>query len=474
MDLFQRLPRWSVVLVLSAFVVGCTSRPRLIGSRDASGPVAGSRPEGAPGGRGGGTGGAPGDAPPAATGPTFTLPDAGVAPVTPAARPDPGQSCAEEAHQAKIVPVDLLLLVDSSNSMEGLAGLQSKWVTIQMALGAFIRDPRSGGLGVGMQFFPNFDKPCASDGDCVPGLPDLGLLCQDRRVCAGPSVSAPGPRCGILSSRGCAEGTICVAEPAPAKICFASLPPSECELSSYQNPTVPIGSLPAAEAPLLGALGAKGPLGETPMGPAVGGALAYLRAHLGSSPGRKAVLIVASDGVPFGCDSSAMNDIPSIAANLAAAFSETPSIPTHVIGVFAPAEVMMSRPELDKLAAAGGSNQAIILEADADLSQRLQEALDQIRGAALACDFEIPAPSGRIDFARVNVRYSAGGSDENVPYVESPDRCDPVRGGWYYDVVPAMGVPERVLMCGVTCRRFQSAPDGKVELVFGCATQVID
>jgi hypothetical protein len=73
----------------------------------------------------------------------------------------------------------------------------------------------------------------------------------------------------------------------------------------------------------------------------------------------------------------------------------------------------------------------------------------------------------------VNVRYIGSAGGENVPYVERADRCDPMRGGWYYDVPPAMGVPTRILTCDATCRRFNSDQTGKVELVFGCGAQVI-
>ena len=102
-----------------------------------------------------------------------------------------------------------------------------------------------------------------------------------------------------------------------------------------------------------------------------------------------------------------MNDIPAVAANIGAAFTATPSIPTYVIGVFAPSEVVMSQAQLDQLAMAGGTSRAFVLAANDDLTMRLQEALNQIRGAALACEYQIPAPTGgRIDFAKVNVRYT--------------------------------------------------------------------
>ncbi len=231
--------------------------------------------------------------------------------------------------------------------------------------------------------------------------------------------------------------------------------------------------MPGAQEPLLRELNAAIPAGATPMGPGVRGALATLRAHLAANPGRKGALVLASDGLPSG--TCLMNDIPTVAADLGAAFTGPPSIPTYVIGVFAPTEIMTSQVQLDRLAMAGGSTRAFVLAANDDLTMRLQEALNQIRGAALACEYQIPSPTaGRIDFAKVNVRYTSGAGPENIPYVERADRCDPTRGGWYYDTLPAAGAPTRILVCDATCRRFKTEQGGKIDLVFGCGTQLIN
>jgi hypothetical protein len=454
-----------------------------------------------PGGGGPG-GGGPGGASSAGKPPSFVLPDAGTLPPPPAATTPPPQ-CAEEAHRAEIVPLDLLFLVDASSSMRDVAGMSTKWEVAQSALGSFIRDPSSAGLGVGLQFFPA-PKACKDDRDCFPTTVGNGLFCVGYNVCAGSNAPSPAMSCTApgaflpVGNTRCPGGTMCVpagvcsvggddcinigqACPAGGGTCMAGpracrgLPfgMNECDPASHEKPAVPIGPLPMAQRPLLRELNASTPLGGTPMGPAVRGALATLRAHLAANPGRKAALILASDGLPSAaCE---MNDIPAVAASMAAAFAGTPSIPTYVIGVFAPLEVMMSQVQLDQLAQAGGSNKAFILAATADLTMRLQEALNQIRGAALACEYRIPAPTaGRIDFSKVNVRYTGSAGPENIPYVERADRCDPTRGGWYYDTAPTTGAPTRILMCDATCRRFKADQGGKVDLLFGCGTQVIN
>ena len=181
---------------------------------------------------------------------------------------------------------------------------------------------------------------------------------------------------------------------------------------------------------------------EEPAGPAAG------------QPRSQVALVLASDGLPGGCT---RNDIPSIAMDLRPRSWPTPSIPTYVIGVFSRTELARAQPQLDQLAMGGGTNKAFLLTANDDLNMRLLEALNQIRGAALACEYRIPTPDkGDLDFGKVNVRYTSTGVPENIPYVERMDRCDPMRGGWYYDVHPSMGKPTRVMVCPATCTRFKT------------------
>jgi hypothetical protein len=199
--------------------------------------------------------------------------------------------------------------------------------------------------------------------------------------------------------------------------------------------------------------------------------LTQLRAHLAANPGHKVVLVLASDGLPGGCP---LSTIPAVADDLRAALMASPSIPTYVIGVFAMSELNLARPMMERLATSGGTGQPFVVTAANDLTQKLQAALEQIRGAALPCEFTIPAPKmGSIDFGKVNVRYTTSAGADNLLYVETPERCDATRGGWYYDVPPARGMPTRVLVCPATCQRFKGDPTAAVDLLFGCATRVI-
>jgi hypothetical protein len=468
-----------VVAVLTA----ACSEAQLSGPGGKPGATAPERPDGAFPGAGTGV----------------SLPDS----ATMSASPDAAAAqCAAETHKAEIAPLDLMLLLDSSGSMSGAAGMRSKWQTAQAALSSFISDPKSGGLNVGLQFFPPYTT-CTSDGDCLDGASDLGLLCSGRRVCASADAAPTTQRCGpptlIMIGQPyppCPGGTTCqplgtctgngqpcagAGQPCPMgggvcevtpKSCILGGGGHDCEDARYETPAVTIQALPMAERSLIRTLGQKLPIGGTPLGPAVRGVLAHLRARLMADPSRKAALVVTTDGLPEGCQ---RNDIAAVAEDVAAAFKGSLSLPTYVIGVFSANEVAMARPQLDTLAKSGGTNQAFVLTAGEDLNMHLLDALNQIRGAALACEYRIPAmPAGNLDFGKVNVRHLGPAGPENVPYVETMSRCDPARGGWYYDAVPPAGKPSRIIVCPATCASFNAEKSAQVELVFGCATQGID
>jgi hypothetical protein len=74
----------------------------------------------------------------------------------------------------------------------------------------------------------------------------------------------------------------------------------------------------------------------------------------------------------------------------------------------------------------------------------------------------------------VNVRVNTAAGPEDLAYLGSVDRCDPMRGGWYYDVNPAAGPRTRVLMCPATCNRLKAGTDQSVELRIDCRSRTID
>ena len=495
MTLRQRL----VSLALAGWVAaaaGC-ERPEIEAvspSRPAADAGAGSRADAGAAGRA--------DAGDVGPGFSVTFPDAGAgaAPPPPGGPGGEGPACAGEVHQGKPVPIDLLLLVDISGSMEESAGARSKWFAVREALQTFARDPRSAGLGVGLQVFPAPARPCQRDGDCAaPSTCELKGLCGPPAAIATSEAAcnaAIAPTCGgIFSTDPCTPIGLCAKSglrcvvggsvpcPGPVGADYCQARPmfctdvigETCNPGRYATAVVPIADLPGALPAIDRALGAVVAHGGTPTTPAVQGALVYLRTRAAANPTRKPVLVLATDGLPTGCGS---NDPDTVAAALAAARSTdgVAAISTYVIGVFAPGQIARSRPALDTMARGGGTATPFVLSAASDLSQRFLEAVNQIRGNALACEFTIPRPtSGMLDYDKVNVRFTGAAGAEDFGYVDGgAARCDPVRGGWYYDANPRAGAtPTRVRLCPATCARVQSTA-GAISLRFGCKTIVIE
>jgi hypothetical protein len=483
-------PGWGALALFASLVATCAA-PEVTtpGSKPSPGPSA-------PGGATDPGGGSARPQPGGGGGGSFTLPDAGPAAPKPVTGvDDKDRKCAEDVQQARQTPVDLLLLVDSSGSMDNPQP-RTKWIMVRDALTGFVKDTRSSGLGVGLQFFPELNTHgCMADVECGGTNTRAVLFCQKPRACAVKGVDAgKAQACSVLLSP-CKSGVTCalvgrcsvsgaacfVGQPCPGGMagdtctdmpgkCITDI--TSCEAADYQKAAVAIAELPGSQGRLMDALVMRKPGGGTPMGAAVEGGLKQLQAHLAAHPGRRGVLVLATDGVPDGCPDDAAEPIN---ARLAAARAADPSISTYVIGVFSSVDQMKARPVLDGLATAGGTGMPFVLTPTDDLTQKFQEALEQIRGRALACEFDIPPPrTGTIDYKKVNVSFQTAAGTEEVLYAGTEARCDPMKGGWYYDVDPATGAkPSRVIVCPATCQRFKAEPTASVQLRFGCGTNYI-
>ena len=237
---------------------------------------------------------------------------------------------------------------------------------------------------------------------------------------------------------------------------------------------MPIADLPTATGALTVSLMATQPGGGTPTDPAVEAALGQLRMRATAHPDRHEVLVLVTDGQPNSCNA---DPIPLITKLIGDAKTGTPSIPTYAIGVFGQGEFQGGQMTLSDWAMAGGTGMPFILTAGDDLTQKLLDALNAIRGSALPCEYMIPKPaSGSLDYGKVNVHITGGSSGPmglDLGYVGDASKCDPVKGGWYYDVDPMMGTPARVIMCEATCKKFKMDATANIELRFGCQTVVI-
>jgi len=341
-----------------------------------------------------------------------------------------GGSCAGTSIKAEKTPLDLFIMLDQSGSMGDAAGTGTKWEAVTSALDGFVDDPGATGLGVGIQYF---------------GLPPAGGMTCPTQCMTNTDCGACGP-CMGFGGFGFCQGA------GGNDSCF---PPD------YSMAEVEIAALPGNAAMLKSSIGNHGPSTGTPTKPALQGAIVHSKMWAKSHPGHAVVVVFATDGEPSsGCD----DDIGHIEDVAATGYNVAPSIRTFVIGVGSNLD------NLNGIAAAGGTQQAFLVDASANTTQQFLDALHTIQGTVLPCQYLIPVPqSGTPDFNSVNVDYTPGGAGapNHIPHVNDLAHCPPSGDAWYYDDPSA---PTTILLCPSTCQTVSGDIDGKVDVVLGCAT----
>ena len=234
----------------------------------------------------------------------------------------------------------------------------------------------------------------------------------------------------------------------------------DCDPAVYAKPDIAIGPLPQNAEPIVSLLTNHVPLAQTPTRQALQGALMALNSYAADHPQERAVILLVTDVLGVGLFESDEADCYSTvsqAAEVAAtALAGTPSIHTYVLG-------LGDATSLNMLSQAGGTGDAVSVDSMA--SDKVVEAIGQIRKLALPCDYALPM-GGEQNPKLVNLEFNAAGGDaQTVPGVASERACDPTAGGWYYDD-PAH--PKRIVACETTCAALNSADE--VNVVLGCPT----
>jgi hypothetical protein len=321
-------------------------------------------------------------------------------------------ACAASSYEGEIIPLDMFIMYDQSGSMNEQTPNGTVWDVIKGALIQFVQSPQSAGIGVGIGYFPLVTN-------CTPNTP----------------------------------GCTCI---------FGICPPqSSCNATEYARPDVPIEVLPQVEPKIVASLNAHGPNGGTPTYPAIQGAMQYALQYAVANVGRKTIVVLATDGAPNDCNSNVQN-VSSVAA---AGFANNPQLLTFVVGIG-------NTGNLNQIAQAGGTNQALIVSTSANAGQEFLDAMNRIRGQALSCEFGIPTPrpGETLNPNQVNVRFTPGGAAGEIIFkVDNAGACDPNLGGWYYDDPAA---PQRILLCPASCNRVTATP-GRIDVELGCSTVTI-
>ncbi len=280
--------------------------------------------------------------------------------------------CASTTSSATLVPLDMYIMMDQSGSMKeatGTAGV-NKWQAIVQAISAFVNDPKSSGIGVGIQYF---------------GLPGTG-----------------GGGGGFGGKK------------------------DSCVASVYATPEVAIAALPGNAAAIASSVAAHNPTTSTPTAPALEGAISYAKTYAGSHPGHTVIAVLATDGEPTECSPT---DIPSIANLAAAGVAGNPKVLTFVIGVGSSLSSLNAI-----AAGGGTKQAFVVDQGGnvvAQFEAALKAIQGQAIGCAYA--IPQPTGGQLLDLTKLNVQVTLAGVQTILTYGTSQATCDPVNGGWYFD-----------------------------------------
>lgn len=234
-----------------------------------------------------------------------------------------------------------------------------------------------------------------------------------------------------------------------------------CDGSQYDTPAVPMGALPANASPITTWMSTVAPNGNTPTQGALLGLTTFAANYAAMNPTERTIGVLVTDGVPTRCDTSG-GTLSGIAQ---ASFNAGVSI--YTMGMQG-ADFGL----LNQISAAGGTTMAFDVTSG---PTAFIQALEAIRGIALACEFSMPeaAPGETIDPTQVNVEFTrsgagdAGTGTQQVGKVANEAGCAGVPWGWYYD---DDALPTKILFCPDTCSNAKQDPQGKVSIIVGCAS----
>jgi hypothetical protein len=344
-------------------------------------------------------------------------------------------TCASSMVKADKIPLDLFIMLDQSGSMtDTVAGGGTKWSAVTGALDAFVQQPGLDGVSVGLQYF---------------GVPPGGGTCSVLSCNADPDCGASA--CG----------------PCVLNVCLGligGVGQDSCNAADYAVAAVEIAPLPGVAAAITQSISVHSPTTSTPTSAALQGAIDHASTWAHSHPNDAVVVVFATDGDPSECDTS-LPDIDAIAAAGAAA---TPKVLTFVIGVGS------SLANLNGIAAAGGTMSAFLVDTGGNVNQQFLDALNNIRHAALGCQYTIPLPTDGSppNYQEVNVVYTPGGGGmpRTIPYVMDKANCPMGGDGWYYD---DPNNPMEIILCDQSCTTVEADMTGEVDITLGCSTVIL-
>jgi hypothetical protein len=246
-------------------------------------------------------------------------------------------------------------------------------------------------------------------------------------------------------------------------------------------PTVELGPPTAVQLTALSeALSASSPAGGTPIVGAVITGYHHLHEEL-HAPGNRYVVLITDGEESCGtkgdeADKADLDAARTLLLGTEVQKAREANIKTFVIG--APGSEG-ARGFLSELAYLGGTARSpncvhgsadtgdchFDLTTESDFATVLRDALGQISGKALGCEFRTPLGSTG---SLVNVQYSQNGGAPTC-FAQDLAACDGGANGWQF-AKDSFGNddPTRVVLCGAACETVKADPTTVVDVVLGC------
>lgn len=366
--------------------------------------------------------GAPGDV----TKVTLATPDGGgvavardVAPVPVVDRPEapvtPDAACSTTTAETRRVPVNLLVVLDRSGSMNNTPASPTRWASAVSALEGLL-DGLDDDIRVGLTFFPSLTGASDQPASYVTPVVAIEPLGDNRaRLVSTLRAARPlGETPMVCAMRGAVQAFRSFPRDGSRHVVLITdgQPTSECAMDVLCNPPTFATSTACSQ--------------------------------------RTESLFT-----------DAVRSLVTLATR------ETPPIHTYVAGTPEASDAFLS-----DLALAGETARSEHCLAttppschyslstgtfEADLTR----ALEDIRVRSLSCEFEVQADPARVDAARVNVNFSGTSSPTPVLIPRDVTRRD----GWDY----SNGM-RSVVLYGPACERVRGDSRARVQILFGCPT----
>jgi hypothetical protein len=219
-----------------------------------------------------------------------------------------------------------------------------------------------------------------------------------------------------------------------------------CTGAGYSAPEVPIAALPGNTSALLQSLGSTGFAGfnvAAQLSGALSGGIAHTLTHASQNPDRQVKLVVMTD---WNGTDNCTTTISVLAGIAQAGVEADPPVRTHVIALSG----FLGTSNLDPIAQAGGTQQAIDANTDSDVEAGLRRAF-------IPCRFSLPSSGTPTSSATLSF-----GATAPLTAVASGAAC---QGNQFF----LSGTPPTALvLCPAACNAIPISSSPSVELDMSC------